>query len=94
MESAGDWRHLIADIGQEDARYAACALTALGGSYASSLLSSAAAQGGCMSMAELDISGEDLKALGFNGRSIGETMNKLLHHVVDEPGKNQKKILL
>ena len=52
------------------------------------------AENGCLSLKDLAVKGNDLMALGFQGRSIGETLDKLLELVVDEQVENEKDALL
>ncbi len=48
-----------------------------------------------MTLAELDITGEDLNAIGIpKSKEMGEILNKLLEMVIDNPSLNQKEILL
>ncbi len=48
----------------------------------------------CLSVTELDVSGQDIMALGFKGREIGDTLERLLQLVIDEKIENKKDILL
>lgn len=45
-------------------------------------------------LSHLAVTGDDLKALGFKGKNIGNTLETLLSAVVISPEKNQKDILL
>lgn len=42
----------------------------------------------------LDINGNDIKALGYEGKQIGEVLNILLEKVMEEPKLNEKEKLL
>ena len=44
--------------------------------------------------ADLAIGGEELKALGFRGRQIGETLERLLRWVYEAPAYNKRGALL
>ena len=44
--------------------------------------------------ADLAVSGNDLIALGYQGKQIGEWLNKLYRIVVDDPSLNQREELL
>ena len=46
------------------------------------------------SVKNLDIDGHDLINLGFEGKKIGEILQKLLEHVLDHPEDNQKNVLI
>jgi tRNA nucleotidyltransferase (CCA-adding enzyme) len=52
-------------------------------------------KGECVSLKELNINGKDLIAEGFlPGRELGDILNRLLSAVIEEPGLNQKDVLL
>ena len=46
------------------------------------------------SLKHLAVNGNDLKALGLEGKQIGKALSFLLDHVIDHPKDNQKEILL
>jgi len=48
----------------------------------------------CMSLKDLAVNGHDLTALGFQGKAIGETLNRLLEKVIDEELPNEREALL
>ena len=48
----------------------------------------------CLSLRDLAVDGNDLKALGLTGRDIGTCLNGLLARVLDETLENKKEILL
>lgn len=48
----------------------------------------------CFSIKHLEIDGNDLIALGFKGKKIGETLQKVLTAVIDGKVKNEKSELL
>lgn len=52
------------------------------------------AQGQCISLKQLNLTGKDLIALGMKpGPQIGEVLNKALRQVLDDPSKNQREYL-
>lgn len=51
-------------------------------------------RGDCISVKELDITGNDLIEYGITGQKIGETLNELLHIVMENPKLNDKATLL
>lgn len=51
-------------------------------------------RGDCISVKDLDIDGNDLMELGISGPRIGETLNKLLHIVMENPRLNDKATLI
>lgn len=52
------------------------------------------AEGACCSAAELAVTGEDMKSVGFSGKSIGEVLDKLLSEVAAEKLPNEKEALI
>ena len=48
----------------------------------------------CCSINELDISGTDIKKLGYDGRNIGDILNFLLNAVIEEEVINSKEELI
>jgi len=51
--------------------------------------------GECFSLNKLAVTGSDLIALGYSpGQELGETLNRLLDHVIKRPGDNSRDILL
>ena len=49
----------------------------------------------CVSLKTLAVTGKDLIEAGYRpGREIGETLNRLLEAVLEDPEKNKKEILL
>lgn len=52
------------------------------------------ARGDCISVKDLDITGNDLMEYGLKGVEIGRTLNKLLHIVIENPRLNDKATLI
>lgn len=53
------------------------------------------AQGDCLSLDELAVNGSDLIAIGMKpGKALGETLERLLEEVLEDPEKNRKEVLL
>jgi len=53
------------------------------------------ASGECTTLSGLALTGRDLLALGHPpGRELGETLNKLLNNVIENPGNNKREILI
>lgn len=48
----------------------------------------------CLSLKDLAVKGNDLMALGFCGKAIGQTLNALLEQVLEETLPNEKQTLL
>ena len=58
------------------------------------LLADLKAEDVCLSLKDLAVNGNDLMALGFQGRAIGACLNRLLELVVEERLPNKKETLL
>lgn len=52
------------------------------------------ARGDCISIKDLDINGNDLMEYGLSGKRIGETLDELLHIVMENPRLNDKATLI
>ena len=52
------------------------------------------AEQACFSLKDLALNGHDLMALGYEGRAIGEALNRLLELVMDEQVENTREALL
>jgi tRNA nucleotidyltransferase (CCA-adding enzyme) len=48
----------------------------------------------CLSLKDLAVKGNDLMAMGYTGKAIGQTLNALLEQVLDEQLPNEKDALL
>lgn len=48
----------------------------------------------CLKVSELEVNGKDIIALGFTGRDIGDTLDRLLQLVIEEKIENKKEALL
>ena len=60
----------------------------------SAALDSIRAEDACLTLRDLDINGRDLMALGFQGKALGQCLNRLLELVIDEQIENKKEALL
>lgn len=58
------------------------------------VIKAAISSGTCLSIKELDLSGDDLKRIGFKGKEISDTLNILLKKVVSEVVPNNRQALL
>ena len=52
------------------------------------------AENACLSLKDLAVSGHDLMQLGYQGKAIGDTLNRLLELVMDEQVENTRDALL
>ncbi len=50
--------------------------------------------GDCFSLRQLAVTGDDLIALGLQGRAVGEMLDFLLEYVIDFPENNRRELLL
>ncbi len=51
-------------------------------------------RGDCISLKDLDVTGDDLLERGYSGKKIGETLDWLMHIVLENPKLNDKETLL
>ena len=52
-------------------------------------------EGDCLTLKELALSGKDLLEAGMkSGKAMGDTLKRLLEHVLENPQDNKKEILL
>ena len=58
------------------------------------LMAEIEAENACLSIRDLSVNGYDLMTLGYTGRQIGQTLQKLLDQVLDEKIPNEKNKLL
>ncbi len=68
-------------------------LMGMGNIVAKSELDEAALSGYPLSLSELSVDGEDMKALGFKGKAIGDTLLSLLYMAADGEIKNEREEL-
>lgn len=47
-----------------------------------------------LSLKDLKVNGNDLKALGFCGKEIGEILSALLEHIIEKPEDNEREALI
>lgn len=84
------WRHALARYGTAACRMAA----AMAGAEPLATLDALLAQSPCVTVRQLALSGGELAALGYTGRSIGMAQAKLMSHVLDAPQDNTRERLL
>ena len=58
------------------------------------ILSEIQAENACLTLKDLALNGHDLMALGYQGKAIGQTLNRLLNLVLDEQCENTRQALL
>ena len=52
------------------------------------------AEKSCLTLKDLALNGHDLMALGYRGKAIGETLNRLLNRILEEELPNEKAALI
>ena len=92
--SAPEWKRLLRRWGVDTVSCAARCRDALDGGSSSRELKSVLKSGECFSMKHLAVSGDDLTALGLQGRELGEMLNFLLDYVIEYPENNRRELLL
>ena len=87
------WRHARAEHGKDPCTAAAAIGAAMvGGTYLQELAESLA-EGSCVTVRELALSGAELAAMGYRGADIGAAQHRMLDHVLDHPEDNRPERL-
>ena len=85
-------KRLLAEHGVDAVR---CAAASIGGTDTLSEADDVISSGECFSLRDLALNGDDLVKMGYaQGREIGETLGKLLNHVIDHPDDNIPEALI
>jgi len=88
-------KRLIATHGVNAIRCAAAANEALSGVPALARVDEVIGSGECCSLKDMAVSGGDLIYIGHPpGKELGKTLDKLLEHVIEFPGDNDREVLL
>ncbi len=90
-ETAADMKRLIVRYGYDAA---ACAASVSPDDGFRRLFDSVMSSGECFCLGQLAVNGDDLRALGYSGKSVGTMLSSLLEHVIDAPSENDRNILL
>ncbi len=94
-ESPREWKQCLRRSGIEASVCAArCADAFSLGEGTARAVKAVLKSGECFSLRQLAVTGEDLGALGLQGRSLGEMLNFLLDYVIDYPENNRRELLL
>ena len=91
---AVEWKQLLNRYGVETVTCAARCRDALLGGNSFGKLRSVLKSGECFSMKHLAVTGDDLLALGLQGRALGDMLQFLLNYVMTFPQNNRKELLL
>jgi len=89
-----EWKKLLAAHGQEVCVNAAIVAKALEEYDFGPVLREIIESGECWSAKSLAINGNDLVSIGYEGRAIGEELEKLLMYVIEYPSENTKERLI
>lgn len=87
------WRRALAEYREEACTAAAAMGDALTGGTHLQTLGETLAEGNCVSVRELALSGAELLAMGYHGADIGAAQRRLLDHVLDHPEDNRPERL-
>lgn len=93
-QSPVEWKRMLNRYGVDTVSCAVRCFDALSGKTSSRALKSVLKSGECFSMKHLAVSGDDLLALGLNGRELGEMLAFLLDYVMEYPDNNRRELLL
>lgn len=89
-----EWKRLLNAYGVDTVSCAAACGDALLGRKHQRELKAILKSGECFSMKHLAVTGDDLLALGLNGREVGEMLRFLLEYVMEYPENNRRELLL
>ena len=89
-----DWKKLLRRYGVDTVSCAARCADALRGGDSYRELHAVLKSGECFSLRHLAVTGDDLAALGFKGRELGDMLNFLLDYVMEYPANNRREPLL
>ena len=94
-ETAADWKRCLRRCGVEAVLCAARVSDAFGMSRgASKAIKTVLKSRECYTLRDLAVTGDDLTALGLQGRAVGEMLDFLLDYVADHPENNRRELLL
>lgn len=93
-ESRAEWKRQLRGHGVDTVKTAALCRDALHGGHCYKELRAVLKSGECFSMKHLAVNGDDLAALGYSGRELGEMLNFLLDYVIEYPANNRRELLL
>ncbi|MDO5445730.1 MAG: CCA tRNA nucleotidyltransferase [Eubacteriales bacterium] len=93
-ENNVEWKQLLRKYGVDTVECAASCWGAIYEQNFQEILKRIMKSGECFSLHRLAINGNDLISSGFDGKEIGEMLNRLLDIVIEAPEKNTREILL
>lgn len=89
-----EWKRLLKKYGTDAVECAAICCDAIYNESYLEKFRKILKSGECFSMSRLAVNGNDLMALGFKGKQLGETLDFLLEYVIDFPENNNRDLLL
>lgn len=93
-KTALDWKRQLRDYGVETVSCASRCRDAAMNDNSCKELKAILKAGECFSLKHLAVSGDDLKKLGLEGQTLGETLNFLLEYVMEFPENNRRELLM
>ena len=93
-ETELQWKRALSQYGVDPVRCAALCLDAFDSGGHARTLRAILRSGECFSLRHLAVSGDDLIALGLQGRQVGEMLHFLLDYVMEYPDNNRRELLL
>ena len=94
-ETDRDWKRCLRRSGIEAAVCAARCADSFGlGKGMTRAVKAVLSGGECFSLRQLAVTGDDLIALGLQGKAVGEMLDFLLDYVIDYPENNRRELLL
>lgn len=91
---AVEWKRCLRDKGVDAVSLAAAVYDAFPGGSCRRELKAVLKSGDCFSMKHLAVTGDDLLALGLEGRELGNMLDFLLDYVIEFPQFNRRELLL
>ena len=89
-----EWKKALRTWDAPSVSCAAAVSDALYGGQSMKALRAVLRSGECFSLKHLAVTGDDLLALGFRGKALGDMLNFLLEYVMEFPENNQRDLLL
>ena len=88
------WKKLLRSWGIDTVDCMAACRDAICGGSRRRELKAILKSGECFTMRHLALNGDDLTALGYKGRMLGDMLNFLLDYVIEYPENNRREVLL
>ena len=89
-----EWKKLLSRYGRDAVSCASCGFDIVSGSESRAELRKVLKSGEPYSMADLALNGDDLLAMGYRGKELGNMLGFLLDYIISFPEYNKKDILI